>query len=150
MAMVLYPNNKFHMYNSSRACESIPPGTTDDQLFAQPIDSRLPKGWLVDLINRFGQHGGFQKLHDRITSGSNFSVLLIYSLVRPFGMCYELLTPRTVKTIFLPIIEAVPKFLENLTDDELKKEAKNESKNDTISAIVKSLKSLASLVPGQD
>ena len=65
-------------------------------------------------------------------------------------MCYELLTPRTVKTIFLPIIEAVPKFLENLTDDELKKEAKNESKNDTIGAIVKSLKSLASLVPGQD
>ena len=54
------------------------------------------------------------------------------------------------ETIFLPIIEAVPKFLENLTDDELKKEAKNESKNDTISAIVKSLKSLASLVPGQD
>ena len=65
-------------------------------------------------------------------------------------MCYELLTPRTVKTIFLPIIEAVPKFFENLTDDELKKEAKNESKNDTIGAIVKSLKSLASLVPGQD
>ena len=56
-------------------------------------------------------------------------------------MCYELLNPRTVKTIFLPIIEAVPKFLENLTDDELKKEAKNESKNDTISAIVKNLKS---------
>ena len=42
------------------------------------------------------------------------------------------------------------KLSEILTDDELKKEAKNESKNDTISAIVKSLKSLASLVPGQD
>jgi ubiquitin carboxyl-terminal hydrolase 9/24 len=124
MAMVL----KFQMYNSSRASESIPLGKSEDQLFVQPIDSRLPKGWLVDLINRFGQHGGFQKLHDRITSGTNLSIPLIYFLVRPFGMCYELLTPRTIKTIFLPIIEAVPKFLENLTDDELKKEAKNESR----------------------
>ena len=65
-------------------------------------------------------------------------------------MCFELLTLKTVKQFFLPIIEAVPNFLENLTDEELKKEAKNESKNDTISAIVKSLKHLASLVPGQD
>ena len=48
------------------------------------------------------------------------------------------------------MIEAVPNFLENLTDEELKKEAKNESKNDTISAIVKSLKNLASLVPGME
>ena len=54
MAMVLNPNNKFHMYNSSRATESIPLGTSEDQLFVQPIDSELPKGWLVDLINRFG------------------------------------------------------------------------------------------------
>ena len=44
----------------------------------------------------------------------------------------------------------MPTFLENLTDEELKKEAKNESKNDTISAIVKSLKNLASLVPGME
>ena len=54
------------------------------------------------------------------------------------------------RTYFLPLIEAVPNFLENLTDEELKKEAKNESKNDTISAIVKSLKNLASLVPGME
>ena len=26
---------------------------------------RVPKGWLVDLLNRFGHHGGFQKLIGR-------------------------------------------------------------------------------------
>ena len=31
----------------------------------------------------------------------------------------------------------VPKFLESLTDDELKKEAKNEVKNDALSSIIK-------------
>lgn len=44
----------------------------------------------------------------------------------------------------------VPQFLENLTDEELKKEAKNEAKNDALSMIIKSLKNLASRVPGQE
>ena len=69
---------------------------------------------------------------------------------RPFGQCYELLTQKTVTQYLLPIIEAVPKFLDSLNDEDLKKEAKNESKNDAVSAIIKSLKSLASCVPSQE
>ncbi|CAB1329046.1 unnamed protein product, partial [Coregonus sp. 'balchen'] len=64
--------------------------------------------------------------------------------------CYEFLTLHTVKKYFLPVIEMVPQFLENLTDEELKKEAKNEAKNDALSMIIKSLKNLASKVPGQE
>ena len=119
---------------------------------------RVPKGWLVDLLNRFGHHGGFQKLLTRFNTAAQESedknnglnVALIYSLVRPFGQCYELLTTQTVTNFLLPIVEAVPKFLESLSDDELKKEAKNESKNDALSAIVKSLKLLASTIPSQE
>ena len=113
----------------------------------------MPKGWLVDLINRFGYHGGFARLLERFTvtdekvKNNGLNVALIYALVRPFGQCYELLTGNTVSTYLLPIVEAVPKFLESLSDEELKKEAKNESKNDALSAIVKSLKLLASTVP---
>ncbi|XP_059534871.1 probable ubiquitin carboxyl-terminal hydrolase FAF-X isoform X8 [Myotis daubentonii] len=69
---------------------------------------------------------------------------------KPFGQSYEFLTLHTVKKYFLPIIEMVPQFLENLTDEELKKEAKNEAKNDALSMIIKSLKNLASRVPGQE
>ena len=61
-----------------------------------------------------------------------------------------MLTQKTVTQYLLPIIEAVPKFLDSLNDEELKKEAKNESKNDAVSAIIKSLKSLASCVPSQE
>ena len=118
----------------------------------------MPKGWLVDLLNRFGHHGGFQKLVQRFTNENEdnkknvcgLNVALIFSLVRPFGQCYELLTNHTVTSYLLPIVEAVPKFLESLSDDELKKEAKNESKNDALSAIVKSLKLLASTIPSQE
>ena len=125
----------------------------------------MPKGWLVDLINRFGYHGGFRQLLERFTKAATvtsadtasdeaknngLNVALIFALVRPFGQCYELLTSNTVSTYLLPIVEAVPKFLDSLSDEELKKEAKNESKNDALSAIVKSLKSLASTIPSQE
>lgn len=80
-----------------------------------------------------------------------FLWLILCSLrCRPFGQCYEFLTLHTVKKYFLPVIEMVPQFLENLTDEELKKEAKNEAKNDALSMIIKSLKNLASRVPGQE
>jgi ubiquitin carboxyl-terminal hydrolase 9/24 len=53
--------------------------------YARSIDARSPKGWIVDLINRFGYHGGFQKLLDRFQQpncAQTLTVPLVYSLVR--------------------------------------------------------------------
>lgn len=44
----------------------------------------------------------------------------------------------------------IPGILEKLTDEELKREAKNESKSDIVSAIIKSSKNLASRIPNQE
>ncbi|XP_058260184.1 probable ubiquitin carboxyl-terminal hydrolase FAF-X isoform X2 [Hemibagrus wyckioides] len=152
LAMATSPHCKFHIYNGTRPSESIPAGPqlADDELFARPPDPRSPKGWLVDLINKFGTLGGFQILHERFMSGQTLNVQIIAALIKPFGQCYEFLTLHTVKKFFLPVIELVPKFLEKLTDEELKKEAKNEAKNDALSMIIKSLKNLASRLPGQE
>ncbi|XP_060775080.1 probable ubiquitin carboxyl-terminal hydrolase FAF-X isoform X3 [Neoarius graeffei] len=151
LAMATNPYCKFHIYNGTRPSESIPAGPqlADDELFARPPDPRSPKGWLVDLINKFGTLGGFQILHDRFMSGQTLNVQIIAALIKPFGQCYEFLTLYTVKKFF-PVIEMVPQFLESLTDEELKKEAKNEAKNDALSMIIKSLKNLASRLPGQE
>ncbi|XP_072270431.1 ubiquitin carboxyl-terminal hydrolase 9X [Pyxicephalus adspersus] len=152
LAMAVNPHCKFHIYNGTRPSETVPAGVqlAEDELFARPPDPRSPKGWLVDLINKFGTLNGFQILHDRFMNGSALNVQIIAALIKPFGQCYDFLTLHTVKKYFLPIIEMVPQFLENLTDDELKKEAKNEAKNDALSMIIKSLKNLASRVPGQE
>ncbi|XP_062303511.1 probable ubiquitin carboxyl-terminal hydrolase FAF-X isoform X2 [Osmerus eperlanus] len=158
LAMAVNPHCKFHIYNGTRPSETVPAGATlaDDELYARPPDPRSPKvgagagGWLVDLINKFGTLNGFQILHDRFMSGQALNVQIIAALIKPFGQCYEFLTLHTVKKFFLPVIEMVPQFLENLTDEELKKEAKNEAKNDALSMIIKSLKNLASRVPGQE
>ncbi|ELW65826.1 putative ubiquitin carboxyl-terminal hydrolase FAF-X [Tupaia chinensis] len=152
LAMALNPHCKFHIYNGTRPCESVSSSVQlpEDELFARSPDPRSPKGWLVDLLNKFGTLNGFQILHDRFLNGSALNVQIIAALIKPFGQCYEFLTLHTVKKYFLPIIEMVPQFLENLTDEELKKEAKNEAKDDALSMIIKSLKNLASRVPGQE
>ncbi|XP_074025512.1 ubiquitin carboxyl-terminal hydrolase 9X isoform X2 [Leptinotarsa decemlineata] len=153
LAMVLNPNNKFHSFNSSRPSETAGPNSnlSEEELFARPSsDLRNPRGWLVDLINRFGELGGFQALLDRFQSGKNLSVSVVFALARPFGLCYEFLTTHTINKYILPILEMIPGILGKLTDDELKREAKNEQKSDIVSAIIKASKNLASRVPNQE
>ncbi|XP_014217217.1 probable ubiquitin carboxyl-terminal hydrolase FAF-X isoform X3 [Copidosoma floridanum] len=153
LAMVFNPNNKFHTFNASRTSETVPPGSNipDDEVYARsPSDSRNPRGWLVDLINKFGSLNGFEILLKRFSSGRNLTVPVIYALMKPFGLCYELLTVNTIYKYLMPIVKMVPQILDNLTDSELKKEAKNESKNDAISAIIKAAKCIATRVPYQE
>ncbi|XP_052214421.1 probable ubiquitin carboxyl-terminal hydrolase FAF-X [Dreissena polymorpha] len=152
LAMVFHPQCKFHNYNSTRTSETVPAGSTlpDDALYARPPDPRTPRGWLVDLVNKFGSLDGFQILLERFTTGHALSVPVIAALLKPFGHCAEVLTPHVVQTFMIPIVERVPQFLEELTDDELKKESKNEAKNDALSSIIKALKQLVRRLPNQE
>ncbi|KAJ8679779.1 hypothetical protein QAD02_015566 [Eretmocerus hayati] len=153
LAMVFNPNNKFHTFNASRTSETVPPGSNipEDEIYARsPQDARNPRGWLVDLINKFGSLNGFEILLKRFSSGRNLTVPVIYALIKPFGLCCELLTVNTINKYLMPIVQMVPQILDNLTDAELKKEAKNESKNDAISAIIKAAKCIVSRVPYQE
>ncbi|XP_025829816.1 probable ubiquitin carboxyl-terminal hydrolase FAF-X [Agrilus planipennis] len=152
LAMLFNPNNKFHTFNASRASETAGSNTSlsEEELFARPSnDIRNPRGWLVDLINKFGELGGFQLLLERFQSG-NLSVSVVFALIRPFGLSYEFLTPHTINKYILPVLDMIPNILEKLTDDELKREAKSETKSDIVSAIIKSSKNLASRVPNQE
>ena len=47
------------------------------------------------------------------------------------------LSEKNAHTLFAILQEFVPVFLEGLSDDELKKEAKNETKNDALSSVIK-------------
>ncbi|XP_010629475.1 probable ubiquitin carboxyl-terminal hydrolase FAF-X [Fukomys damarensis] len=152
LAMALNPQCRFHIYNSTRPCELISSSIQlpEDELFACSPDPQSPKGWLVDLINRFGILNGFQIFHDRFINGSGLNIQIIAALIKPFGQCYEFLTQHTLKKYFIPVIEIVPQLLEKLSDEEFKKEAKNEAKNDALSEIITSLKNLASRISGRE
>lgn len=102
------PNNcRFHIFNNARQPENIPLGVNipDEEIYARPTqDSRQPRGWLVDLINSFGNLGGFRILLERFQSGENLSVAVMYALIRPFGLCYELLTVHTIVKYLMPVV----------------------------------------------
>lgn len=84
LAIALDPENKFHTYNSSRQPESfttrVGSAHTSDwgileenHVFAKPSKTaHNPRGWLVDLINRFGQFGGFDNLLERFNVGVTY------------------------------------------------------------------------------
>lgn len=203
LAVALDPENKFHAHNASRHPElySHEPTTTgapaapwgelnENQVYARcPAEPRIPKGWLVDLINRFGQKNGFDNLLERFNVGINavktpaapedlansisslnlneasskessvsnvspdknkLSLSLIYSLIRPFGQCAEYLSVSTIQTYFMPIWEFILELLQNMPDEELKREIKPDNKNDVVNGIVRSARALIERIPNQE
>ncbi|CAH0691384.1 unnamed protein product [Chilo suppressalis] len=225
LSMVFNPNNKFHIFNASRTSEglsvatssaSIGQGSTQEpEIFAKSQDHRTPRGWLVHLINVFGQAGGFVKLRERFETIMGFQkpdltasmnskekvsaetaekesediqnikvdevdivpmlsessdiltpsrneqpssleqstsgetrVATVWQLLRPLGLCHDLLTPHTVTTYLLPVLECIPTLLESLTDEELKREARgSENKTDTVSCLIRACKYVSVKTP---
>lgn len=201
LAVVFDPENKFHTQNASRQMElHLSLGESEEPLqegkiYARPPpEPKNPRGWLVDLINRFGECNGFDNFLERINVGialfrkqreiassksldsfdesvrmkssattssataastgadetGKLSLLLLHTLLRPFGQCAELLTVATVEKYFMPIWDVLLEILETLSDDELKREAKFEGKNDIITGIVKYARALINRVPIQE
>lgn len=64
---------------------------------------------------------------------------IIFAYIRPFGFCADFLSRHTVEKYFSPVLLAIPGILEQLSDEELKKET---ARSDMISSIIKCLKSL--------
>ena len=56
---------------------------------------------------RFGSLNGFEILLSRFQSGRNLTVPVIYALIRPFGLCYELLTVHTIVKYLMPIVVSI-------------------------------------------
>lgn len=98
----------------------------------------------MDLLNRFGSQGGFDKLAARFQTTEGLTVTTVFAYIRPFGLCADFLTKHAVEKYFSSILTAIPQFLEQLTDEELKKETARSI--DMISSVIKCLKSLQSRI----
>lgn len=47
---------------------------------------------------------GFNILLARFQSGRNLTIPVMHALLRPFGLCYELLTVHTIVKYLMPIV----------------------------------------------
>eukprot|EP00794_Sanderia_malayensis_P010838 gene10838-11990_t len=149
LAVVLDPKSRFHQYNATRTSETVVANDESKTYFAKSSDY-MPRGWLVDLVNRFGNLGGFDKLTKRICDCGNINIPVICAQIRPFGQCAEFLTLKTIKDSLMPCVLVIKKYMEDLTDEELKKESKQELKNEVISTIIRSMKNFAARLQDQE
>jgi hypothetical protein len=77
-----------------------------DKVFAVASRKRTtsPRGWLVDLINRFGYQGGFDGLVKRFNRMESVDAPLILAILQPFKNALAYLTHRTIRRFFFPLV----------------------------------------------
>lgn len=128
----------------------MPPGDIhleESAVFAK-CEQTLPKGWLVDLINIFGRLGGFNKLLIRFESESPLSVTQLGAYVKPFGQCADFLVPRVIQQYFFKIVVRSMAVLQELSDEELKKEcSRGDGRENPASLVLKQLRSVIRTCP---
>ena len=86
---------RWNMFNQEKKSEKLAPqaeekkdGEKDEEegeveVFAQPPEDKAPRGWLCDLINMFGEEGGFRSLHRRICGGTEaLTVMVVAAQIR--------------------------------------------------------------------
>ena len=75
--------NNFNREQKSEWLQKAEAAGTADSLFSCSPDDKEPRGWLCDLINIFGDNGGFEAFHAHLCSGRDaLSVTVIAAQIR--------------------------------------------------------------------
>ncbi|GFQ83735.1 ubiquitin carboxyl-terminal hydrolase 24 [Trichonephila clavata] len=132
------PESEFHIKNKHKSTSSahwLDTVFSPEQAYALSRNSIEPYGWLVDLINKFGQQGGFESIQERFKgdiTGTGMAALL-----SPLSKCAEFLNPSKVCNTLSSCMEFAVQYIKSLSDNDIK------SKNVcSISELLKSMKLL--------
>ncbi|XP_022244007.1 ubiquitin carboxyl-terminal hydrolase 24-like [Limulus polyphemus] len=93
----------------------------------EPVPDRLlsyvlamePCGWLVDIINRFGQHGGFTEIQNHFQSPT-LNGMGMAALLMPLSKCVEYLNTSKVCPFLSPCMDRSVEYIKSLSDSDLK------------------------------
>uniref|UniRef100_A0A673IBS6 Ubiquitin carboxyl-terminal hydrolase 24 n=1 Tax=Sinocyclocheilus rhinocerous TaxID=307959 RepID=A0A673IBS6_9TELE len=103
LTMAFNPDNEYHFKNRMKACQrNWAEVFGEDSMFAvSPSSSyqKEPHGWLVDLVNRFGEMGGFTAIQCKLNQ-DEMEIGCVSALVQPLGMCAEYLNSSLVQVNF--------------------------------------------------
>lgn len=124
LTMAFNPDNEYHFKNRMKACQRNWAEVFGDEgnMFAvSPSNSyqKEPHGWLVDLVNRFGEQGGFTAIQEKLNS-DELEIASVSALVQPLGVCAEYLNPNIVQPMLDPVIHKMITFVQNLEEKDLK------------------------------
>ncbi|MEQ2232154.1 Ubiquitin carboxyl-terminal hydrolase 24, partial [Ilyodon furcidens] len=124
LTMALNPDNEYHFKNRMKSCQRNWAEVFGDEanIFAvSPSNTyqKEPHGWLVDLVNRFGELGGFAAIQAKLSS-EEIEIACVSALVQPLGVCAEYLNPSLVQPMLDPVIHKTITYVQNLEEKDLK------------------------------
>lgn len=93
---------------------------TGDTIYAESTSQFESYGWLMDLINIFGNRGGFELIAGHFSSLEELDAGQMAALLLPVGQCAMFLVRDTVCPILLPAITQALQYVANLEEKQLK------------------------------
>ncbi|KAG1652915.1 Ubiquitin carboxyl-terminal hydrolase 24 [Nymphon striatum] len=129
LTLVFDPSNEFNAKNRIRSSDTERWNklfSTEGPFAISPPRSKLdlyPCGWLVDIINRFGEMGGFDQIKKRLEDESEEfpnHLQSIAALLKPLGVCASYLNPGRICDFLSPYLDKTVNYIINLKENDLK------------------------------
>ncbi|XP_068174640.1 ubiquitin carboxyl-terminal hydrolase 24 isoform X2 [Antennarius striatus] len=124
LTMAFNPDNEYHFKNRMKVCQRSWAEVFGEEanVFAvSPSNSyqKEPHGWLVDLVNRFGELGGFTAIQAKLNT-DEIEIASVSALVQPLGVGAEYLNSSLVQPMLDPVIHKMITYVQNLEEKDLK------------------------------
>ncbi|XP_070563005.1 ubiquitin carboxyl-terminal hydrolase 24-like isoform X2 [Ptychodera flava] len=143
LGLAFDPETEFHFKNRAKRWDRIRYedifGANQSYAVSPPFSTyREPHGWLVNLINRFAEKGGFESCRARmLESTMELDAPLMASLLYPFGVCAEYLNAQKVSPILQAMMENAITYIQGLDENDLR-----HKKSGSVSDLLSSMKLL--------
>ncbi|KAM8875129.1 LOW QUALITY PROTEIN: ubiquitin carboxyl-terminal hydrolase 24 [Spinachia spinachia] len=124
LTMAFNPDNEYHFKNRMKACQrnwAEVFGEEANMFAVSPSNAyqKEPHGWLVDLVNRFGELGGFTAIQEKLNA-DEIEIACVSGLVQPLGVGAEYLNSSLVQPMLDPVIHKMITYVQNLEEKDLK------------------------------
>uniref|UniRef100_A0A8C4E691 ubiquitinyl hydrolase 1 n=1 Tax=Dicentrarchus labrax TaxID=13489 RepID=A0A8C4E691_DICLA len=124
LTMAFNPDNEYHFKNRMKACQrnwAEVFGEEANMFAVSPSNTyqKEPHGWLVDLVNRFGELGGFTAIQTKLNT-DEIEIASVSALVQPLGVGAEYLNSSLVQPMLDPVIHKMITYVQNLEEKDLK------------------------------
>ncbi|KAK5869950.1 hypothetical protein PBY51_024623 [Eleginops maclovinus] len=124
LTMAFNPDNEYHFKNRMKVCQrnwAEVFGEEANMFAVSPSNSyqKEPHGWLVDLVNRFGELGGFTAIQAKLNT-DEIEIACVSALVQPLGVGAEYLNSSLVQPMLDPVIHKMITYVQNLEEKDLK------------------------------
>ncbi|KAL9950990.1 hypothetical protein ACROYT_G043576 [Oculina patagonica] len=79
-----------------------------------------PYGWLVNLINKFAELGGFEEIKKQIETADKVDAPMLAALLKPLGICASYLNAKVLPKVFSDVFEKTLGYIQELTNEDMK------------------------------